>query len=504
MGGKLYTGADDGKVYCLNAETGELVWEAKAGIAGGAHVTPAFQVRSSPQVVGTTLFVGGMDGDLYALNTQNGQQRWKVHLADEGIAGSPTVVDGFVYIGDLYGNVSKLDAANGDILWQHRSDTSARRQCGTPVIAGDLCIIGRRQDSMRALNITDGSEVFTASLTLNTGSTPQMSTIAYRPSATVVVQNETNIGPGTGSTAYIVNSTTTDTFEMLYTSEGMHISAWALIREGTDIGGRYDSFIVNSTYAVRLWRGWVGHQCFSSTIVASSVDYRGDVLYVGDDAYGFTAFNATDGSYIYRYTTQGQVFSTPAIYAGAVYVTGQDGHLYVFKDQPSVEIEIRSWNNKGEQMYADEALEIHGRLVGVCEFTPEYPIHDPETFYPPIPGATVMVSFTNPDETTVDYSAVTDEDGFFMVEHVPTVAGACGWVVWYEGEWRPSGAYYETAYDEWHEISVVSSSSPDTEPEPDTEPPPTGALPLEYLYAAIAVIIIVVVALLAYFFLKRK
>ena len=54
--GVVYVGSDDGKVYALNATTGEIIWTSAAGSAA----------LSSPVVVKGAVFVGADDGNLYA------------------------------------------------------------------------------------------------------------------------------------------------------------------------------------------------------------------------------------------------------------------------------------------------------------------------------------------------------------------------------------------------------------------------------------------------------
>ena len=56
-GGILYFGANDGKVYAVDARTGEGRWSFQTG----------GEVRSSPVVADGAIYVGSRDGFIYAL-----------------------------------------------------------------------------------------------------------------------------------------------------------------------------------------------------------------------------------------------------------------------------------------------------------------------------------------------------------------------------------------------------------------------------------------------------
>lgn len=124
VNGKLYTGADDGNIYCLDATTGNKLWETNAGGIKITSVDISFigsiHSRSSPMVVGDRVYVGALDGNLYCLDTNSGNVIWEFQTGGP-IQATPTIVDNEIYIptstpipnGTLY----KLDI-NGNVIWQ--------------------------------------------------------------------------------------------------------------------------------------------------------------------------------------------------------------------------------------------------------------------------------------------------------------------------------------------------------------------------------------------------
>jgi len=160
VGGRVYTGADDGYIYCLDAKTGEQKW--KVNLYGG-NVPPIlfmaiWQARSSPVVIGDRLWVGALDGKVYCLNTQNGNVVWTYQTGGP-IGGSPTVSGGVVYIASTDRYVYALDAANGNFKW--RTESPGRVAIGiehlflfgTPAVAEGKVFIGGGVADYAAANI---------------------------------------------------------------------------------------------------------------------------------------------------------------------------------------------------------------------------------------------------------------------------------------------------------------------------------------------------------------
>ena len=133
-GGMLYYGGSvDDKVYALDATTGQLQW---------TFFTDA-PVRFAPAVWRDSLFVASDDGYLYCLSTDNGELLWRrrggpradMLLGNDRMIsrwparGGPVIVDDIVYFGAgiwpsegifLYA----LDPQTGDILWENDSSGS--------------------------------------------------------------------------------------------------------------------------------------------------------------------------------------------------------------------------------------------------------------------------------------------------------------------------------------------------------------------------------------------
>jgi outer membrane protein assembly factor BamB len=159
-GGRVFTGTDDGTVYCLDGDTGDLVWSRNIGGTWEGsiefyHPSASNQPRSSPIIVGNRMYVGSIDGKVYCLDTGTGNIVWSYQTLGP-VLGSPAYHNDVVYITSTdvnYGSNGRLfafDASDGDIVWAREVPSTGGRgyNAGTPSIAtgiagvGDILLIG--------------------------------------------------------------------------------------------------------------------------------------------------------------------------------------------------------------------------------------------------------------------------------------------------------------------------------------------------------------------------
>jgi polyvinyl alcohol dehydrogenase (cytochrome) len=95
MGGRLFLGNADGKVYSLDAKTGCIIWAFAAEGPVRSAVTIAIDAR------GWTAYIGDQRANAYALDALTGEVRWKTHVEAHRaamISGAPVVADGALYV----------------------------------------------------------------------------------------------------------------------------------------------------------------------------------------------------------------------------------------------------------------------------------------------------------------------------------------------------------------------------------------------------------------------
>jgi outer membrane protein assembly factor BamB len=121
--GKVYTGADDGNIYCLNAVTGAQLWKTPAGGIQIYHKADRVPViRSSPIVTGGRVYVGSLDNNTYCLDANTGNVIWKCPMGGQVTATPVVIANDGLYItaatSPPNATLYKLNADTGALIWK--------------------------------------------------------------------------------------------------------------------------------------------------------------------------------------------------------------------------------------------------------------------------------------------------------------------------------------------------------------------------------------------------
>jgi outer membrane protein assembly factor BamB len=154
--GKVYFGAGDDGVYCLNADDGKEAWH-----------WPGLHVDTNPTVVNGKLYGGSAYGDeywMFCLDAATGAPRWKVQ-SKLPVFGSATVYGKRVFFGTGNGNMVDddkkpagallcLQADTGEILW--RFDQLSNSVLTQPAVDEEHVYFGSRDGSVYCVQRLDG------------------------------------------------------------------------------------------------------------------------------------------------------------------------------------------------------------------------------------------------------------------------------------------------------------------------------------------------------------
>ena len=134
--GRVFAGLGNGKfdqdadrpagaLWCLDAATGQRLWEAKAG-AG---------VLGTPALMGSSVVFGSRDRSCRAVAQRDGKPLWRVD-AGGPIVASPIAAGGKVYVLTVEGRLACLDGATGRQLWHLALDVPDADAYSSPMLAG--------------------------------------------------------------------------------------------------------------------------------------------------------------------------------------------------------------------------------------------------------------------------------------------------------------------------------------------------------------------------------
>jgi len=108
-------------IFCLNALTGETVWQTSYAAEPMAHNGP----RATPTVDGERVFTLGSKGDLLCCDAKTGTVLWKKNLVSEHMTGTSKwgfstspVVDGERLILNVGSAGLALNKTTGDVIWK--------------------------------------------------------------------------------------------------------------------------------------------------------------------------------------------------------------------------------------------------------------------------------------------------------------------------------------------------------------------------------------------------
>jgi outer membrane protein assembly factor BamB len=144
-GETLYAVSRMGKLICLEALTGKLLWQ-KDLIAEFGGRLPSWEMAVSPVIDGDRLIVvpGGNNASVVALNKKDGQVIWKGGGSEAPGYATPVVavINGKKqYVCFLARSVVGVDAENGQVIWRHPWRTSYDVNAATPLVMGDSVFI---------------------------------------------------------------------------------------------------------------------------------------------------------------------------------------------------------------------------------------------------------------------------------------------------------------------------------------------------------------------------
>ena len=136
VGGRVFIGSLQGRIYSLDAKTGCLHWSVKT--AAGVRATPVVDNLPATTPPRSVVYVGDAAANVYALDARTGKELWKVDVDDHPMAritGTPKTHGNRLYVATtsleevagadptyecctFRGKIMALNRFNGKLIWK--------------------------------------------------------------------------------------------------------------------------------------------------------------------------------------------------------------------------------------------------------------------------------------------------------------------------------------------------------------------------------------------------
>jgi outer membrane protein assembly factor BamB len=304
--GRVYIGAWDRSLYCLEMDSGTVLW----------NYSTNSEITSSPAVVNGRVFFGSQDTYLYCLDAVNGSLLW-VFKTGFIIDTSPLVVDEQVFFGSSDGSLYSLNVADGSLLWEYETNSAF---VSSPAIADGRLYTGIVNGDFVCLNSLTGELLWVFVTTSGIYSSPTIDDGKVYFGA-----NDNNV--------YCLNAQTGGILWSYDAGCEVHASpsvAYGCVYIGTSDGRM---LCLDKETGGFLWSYLVNGSVESSPGIAD-----GKLYFDSDPCCGYTSYlvclNAYSGALIwsYNFNTQFPTKSSPALAAGKLFVGSGDGTIYAFGD----------------------------------------------------------------------------------------------------------------------------------------------------------------------------
>jgi outer membrane protein assembly factor BamB len=298
--GTVFVGGEDGKLYAVDASTGEEVW----------HFNTGRIVGDSPAVANNTVFVGSRNNNLYALDVSTGRKFWRFETGD-WIRWSPAVADGTVFVGSYDQNLYAVDARSGEAVWNFETGDEIR---SSPAVADGTVFIASDDNILYSVDISSGEENWGFQTQYGVSESP---TVA--DGTLFVEENYRNL--------YALDANSGEKVWQFDIEDWFHSSP--AVADGTVFvtSDNHNLYAVNKSSGEEVWHFETGDQIQSSPAVAD-----GTVFMRSNDG-NLYAVDASSGEEVWHLKLGDKIWSSPAIANGQVFITNDDGNLCAISEE---------------------------------------------------------------------------------------------------------------------------------------------------------------------------
>lgn len=174
--GKLYSASREGLVIAVDANSGKRVWSRDLsdieGKRGFFEASISARVAGGPIAGLGKVYYGTENGYMFALDANTGELLWKQSVKGEVIS-APDIDSNVLVVNTAAGVISGLDANSGEVLWSAEQDVPPLTLRGSSGVATNSggAIIGESSGEVSVYILENGQKGWTAEIGEPTGST---------------------------------------------------------------------------------------------------------------------------------------------------------------------------------------------------------------------------------------------------------------------------------------------------------------------------------------------
>ena len=325
---KVITASRAGEVIALDVSSGNTVWstdirelETKSGFFESKK---SALLNGGPVAGSDKVFIGSENGKLIALNAQTGELSWQAKVKGEVIA-PPAIDSGFIVVNTASGIVKAFDITNGEERWKAEQEVPALtlRGVSAPAIAGGGVIVGSATGGLTVYILENGQQGWTAELGEASGNT-ELERVVDVDSKPLIFGDKIYSVSSRGNLAAIDIRSGRVLWKRQYSSyRELSISGNTLFL--TDVKGHI--YAIDRNTGLERWS-----QLALTNRGVTGPAVVGNYVVVGDFEGYLHWLNSETGDIVARYHLDSSgIYNTPTAENDMIYVQSRDGGLVAIK-----------------------------------------------------------------------------------------------------------------------------------------------------------------------------
>lgn len=304
-GGRVFSGAGSTTIRALDENDGSEIWSKSF----------SYEV-TGPTIAEGLAFVSVRDtgGDnLFALDVSDGSEIWTLSVPLSDDTANPTYHDGRLYHGTDEGKLYSISATDGSINWDI---TISDQYVVPPAVADGTIYTSVTDGTIRAYSAADGTEEWSF---LTDNINDNLSAPTYHNGVVYVGDDDGGnvwaINASDGSKIWKQDTPNVETHSPTIYDDKIIVSGSSEYLQALDINT-----------GSKLWsRNLSGEFSYSKPAIADGV------VYVAFELGSIFAVNASDGSTVWNATANSNIYTSPSVVNGRVYIQDWNADVYAYE-----------------------------------------------------------------------------------------------------------------------------------------------------------------------------